>query len=140
GWHLSARSTTRETKLRPRTSALRACTDKTTGDSPTAPCLRVRSTAWYPISTRSFQVELGAMQRWNITTEDLKDIRHPVLSMRGSDTLPVFFEVADLLQQWIPEIDHGVDTVCEPRTCRAGIPSPSPAVSSSSSPRMIWRR
>src|SRR5262245_8051843 len=25
--------------------------------------------------------------------------------MRGSDTLPVFFEVADLLQQWIPEID-----------------------------------
>jgi pimeloyl-ACP methyl ester carboxylesterase len=52
-----------------------------------------------------FQVELGAMQRWNITTEGLKDIRHPVLSMRGSDTLPVFFEVADLLQQWIPDID-----------------------------------
>src|SRR5262245_46578013 len=52
-----------------------------------------------------FQVELGAMQRWNITTEGLRDIRHPVLSMRGSDTLPVFFEVADLLQQWIPEID-----------------------------------
>jgi pimeloyl-ACP methyl ester carboxylesterase len=52
-----------------------------------------------------FRVELGAMQRWNITTEGLKDIRHPVLSMRGSDTLPVFFEVADLLQQWIPEID-----------------------------------
>jgi pimeloyl-ACP methyl ester carboxylesterase len=45
------------------------------------------------------------MQRWNITTENLKDIRHPVLSMRGSDTLSVFFEVADPLQQWIPEID-----------------------------------
>jgi hypothetical protein len=27
------------------------------------------------------------------------------MSMRGSDTLPVFFEVTDLLQQWIPEID-----------------------------------
>src|SRR6516225_1249601 len=52
-----------------------------------------------------FQVELGAMLRWDITTEGLKDIRHPVLSMRGSDTLPVFFEGADLLQQWIPEID-----------------------------------
>ncbi|MGF6652254.1 pimeloyl-ACP methyl ester carboxylesterase [Paraburkholderia youngii] len=52
-----------------------------------------------------FQVELGAMQRWNITTEGLKDIRHPVLSMRGSNTLPVFFESADLLQQWIPDID-----------------------------------
>jgi len=52
-----------------------------------------------------FQVELGAMQGWNITTEDLKDIRLPVLSMRGSDTLPVFSEGADLLQQWIPEID-----------------------------------
>src|SRR5262249_15215707 len=52
-----------------------------------------------------FQVELGAMQCWKITTEGLKDIRHQVLSMRGSDTLPVFFEVADLLQQWIPEID-----------------------------------
>ena len=49
-----------------------------------------------------FQVELGAMQRWNITTEGLKDIRHPVLSMRGSDTLPVFFEGADLLQQLYP--------------------------------------
>jgi pimeloyl-ACP methyl ester carboxylesterase len=52
-----------------------------------------------------FQVELGAMLHWNITTEGLKGIRHPVLSMRGSDTLPVFFEVVDLLQQWIPEID-----------------------------------
>ena len=52
-----------------------------------------------------FQVELGAMQHWNITTNSLKDIRHPVLSMCGSDTLPVFFEGADLLQQWIPEID-----------------------------------
>ena len=31
-------------------------------------------------------------------------MRHPVLSMRGSDTLPVFFAGADLLQQWIPEI------------------------------------
>jgi pimeloyl-ACP methyl ester carboxylesterase len=52
-----------------------------------------------------FQVELGAMQRWNITTEVLKHTRHPVLSMRGSDTLPVFSEVADLLQQWIPKIE-----------------------------------
>jgi pimeloyl-ACP methyl ester carboxylesterase len=52
-----------------------------------------------------FQVELRAMLRWDITTEGLKDIRHRVLSMRGSDTLPVFFEGADLLQQWIPEID-----------------------------------
>src|SRR5262249_18542838 len=52
-----------------------------------------------------FQVELGAMQHWNITTEGLKNIRQPVLSMRGSDTLPVFVEVADLLQQWIPESD-----------------------------------
>ncbi|MBB5402556.1 alpha/beta fold hydrolase [Paraburkholderia youngii] len=52
-----------------------------------------------------FQVELGAMLRWDITTEGLKDIRHSVLSMRGSDTLPVFLEGADLLQQWIPEID-----------------------------------
>jgi pimeloyl-ACP methyl ester carboxylesterase len=52
-----------------------------------------------------FQVELGAMQRWNITTEDLKHTRHPVLSMHGSDTLPVFSEVADLLQQWIPKTE-----------------------------------
>ena len=58
-----------------------------------------------------FQVELGAMQHWNVTTEDLRNIRQPVLSMRGSDTLPVFFEVADLLQQRIPEID----TVSIPR-------------------------
>jgi pimeloyl-ACP methyl ester carboxylesterase len=52
-----------------------------------------------------FQVELGAMTHWNITTEELKDIRLPVLSLRGSDTLPVFLEGADLLQQWIPEIN-----------------------------------
>jgi pimeloyl-ACP methyl ester carboxylesterase len=55
-----------------------------------------------------FQVELGAMQHWNITIEGLKDIRCPVLSMRGSDTLPVFFEGAELLQQWIPEIDKAL--------------------------------
>jgi pimeloyl-ACP methyl ester carboxylesterase len=52
-----------------------------------------------------FQVEVGAMQGWNVTTEGLKDIRHPVLSMRGSDSLPVFFEGSDLLRRWIPEID-----------------------------------
>src|ERR1700756_75233 len=51
-----------------------------------------------------FQVELGAMQRWNITTEGLKDVRQPVVSLRGSDTSQVFIEGADLLQQWIPEI------------------------------------
>jgi pimeloyl-ACP methyl ester carboxylesterase len=51
-----------------------------------------------------FQVELGAMQSWDITTEGLKDIRQPVVSLRGSDTSQVFFEGADLLQQWIPEI------------------------------------
>ncbi|RKU00169.1 hypothetical protein C7H84_27280 [Burkholderia sp. Nafp2/4-1b] len=58
-----------------------------------------------------FQVELGAMLRWDITTEGLKDIRHPVLSMRGSDTLPVFFEGADLMQRWIPQI-HTVSIPC----------------------------
>src|SRR5262249_15932524 len=52
-----------------------------------------------------FQVEPGSRQPWNTTTEGLKDIRHPVLPMRGNDTLPAFFEAADLLQQWIPEID-----------------------------------
>src|SRR5262249_34073140 len=52
-----------------------------------------------------FQVELGAMQRCNITTKALKYIRHPVLSMRGSNPLRLFFEGADLLQKWIPKID-----------------------------------
>jgi len=69
-----------------------------------------------------FQVELGAMQHWNITTEGLKNIRHPVLSMRGSDTLPVFFEGADLLQQWIPE----VDTMLIPRASH-DLPGRNPA-------------
>ena len=52
-----------------------------------------------------FQVELGAMQHWTISTEGLKNLRHPVLSVTGSDTLPVFSEGADLLQRWIPTID-----------------------------------
>ena len=69
-----------------------------------------------------FQVELGAMQHCNITTEGLKDIRHPVLSMLGSDTLPVFFEGADLLQQWIPKID----TVSIPRASH-DLPGRNPA-------------
>jgi len=72
-----------------------------------------------------FQVELGAMQCWNITTEGLRDVRHPVLSMRGSDTLPVFFEVADLLQRWVPEIDT-VSIPCASHDLPAGIPPPSP--------------
>jgi len=59
-----------------------------------------------------------------------------VLSMRGSDTLPVFFEVADLLQQWIAEID----TVSIPCASH-DLPGRNPvAVASglvSSSPRMI---
>ena len=42
--------------------------------------------------------------------------------MRGSDTLPVFFEVADLLQQWIPEID----TVSIP-CARHDLPGRNPA-------------
>jgi pimeloyl-ACP methyl ester carboxylesterase len=69
-----------------------------------------------------FQVELGAMQHWNITIEGLKDIRCPVLSMRGSDTLPVFFEGADLLQQWIPKIE----TVSIPRASH-DLPGRNPA-------------
>jgi len=42
--------------------------------------------------------------------------------MRGSDTLPVFFEGADLLQQWIPE----VDTVSIPRASH-DLPGRNPA-------------
>jgi hypothetical protein len=55
------------------------------------------------------------MQHWNISTEDLKDIRHPVLSMRGSDTLPVFFEGRRSTAAVDSKNRHGVDTVCEPR-------------------------
>ena len=69
-----------------------------------------------------FQVELGAMQHWNTTIEGLKDIRCPVLSMRGSETLPVFSEGAALLQQWIPEID----TVLIPRASH-DLPGRNPA-------------
>ena len=42
--------------------------------------------------------------------------------MRGSDTLPVFFKGADLLQQWIPEID----TVSIPRASH-DLPGRNPA-------------
>jgi len=45
-----------------------------------------------------------------------------VLSMRGSDTLPVFFEGADPLQQWIPE----TDTVSIPRASH-DLPGRNPA-------------
>ena len=52
----------------------------------------------------------------------LYGIRHPVLSMRGSDTLPIFFEGANLLQQWIPKID----TVSIPRASH-DLPGRNPA-------------
>jgi pimeloyl-ACP methyl ester carboxylesterase len=78
----------------------------------------VPSTAVSDIDT-FFQVELRAMQCW---TEGLKNIRQPVLSMRGSDTLPVFFEGADPLQQWIPKID----TVSIPRASH-DLPGRNPA-------------
>src|SRR5262252_1308594 len=138
GWHLSARSTTRETKLRPRTSAWQACTDKTTGDSPTAPCLRVRSTARYPISTRSFKsnsepCNTGISQPKARKIFDTRCCRCAAAThCRYSLRSPIYCSSG-----------FQKSTRCRYRvratTCRAGIPPPSPPASSSSSPtRMIW--
>ena len=62
---------------------------------------------------------------------DVRGSGAPAVFIHGSILPDGFVPVIDLLQQWIPEIDTGRYRV-RATTCRAGIPTPSPPVSSSS--------
>ena len=53
-----------------------------------------------------FGVELPAMAAWAFGPERAAGIRCPVLSVLGSDTLPLFTEVAALLRSSLPNVEE----------------------------------
>jgi pimeloyl-ACP methyl ester carboxylesterase len=52
-----------------------------------------------------FGIELPAIAEWGLGPEQAAAIRCPVLSVLGSDTLPLFVEVADLLRSSVPDVE-----------------------------------
>jgi pimeloyl-ACP methyl ester carboxylesterase len=55
-----------------------------------------------------FGVELPAMAGWALSPEKAAAIGCPVLSLLGSDTLPLFVEVAALLRSSLPDVEECV--------------------------------
>jgi pimeloyl-ACP methyl ester carboxylesterase len=52
-----------------------------------------------------FGVELPAISEWEFAPEQAAAIRCPVLSVLGTDTLPLFVEVADFLRSSVPHVE-----------------------------------
>jgi len=50
-----------------------------------------------------FQVELPAVQKWNLTSEQAARITVPVLFVQGERTWPIFGEVHDLVHRLLPQ-------------------------------------
>jgi pimeloyl-ACP methyl ester carboxylesterase len=75
-----------------------------------------------------FQVELPALQAWRFTSADAQRIRHPMVSVLGSDTAPIFRETHELLTRWLPQTEklvipqatHGLQTM-NPRAVADGL-------------------
>jgi pimeloyl-ACP methyl ester carboxylesterase len=75
-----------------------------------------------------FQVELPAMEAWRFTHADAQRIHHPVVSVLGSETAPIFSETHALLKQWLPQTEelvipqatHGLQTM-NPRAVAEGL-------------------
>ena len=61
-----------------------------------------------PRADTLFGVELPAMASWAFGTERAAAIGCPVLSMLGTDTLPLFVEVAALLRSSLPDVEECV--------------------------------
>ncbi|HJR24785.1 MAG TPA: alpha/beta hydrolase [Acidimicrobiales bacterium] len=53
-----------------------------------------------------FGVELPALGAWVFTPEQAATIECPVLSVLGSDTQPLWFEVAELLERSLPDVEE----------------------------------
>ena len=57
-----------------------------------------------------FGVELPSLAEWTLSAEQAASIRVPVLSVLGSDTLPLWIEVAAYLRSNMPRIEeHTID-------------------------------
>ncbi|MFI1285593.1 alpha/beta fold hydrolase [Streptomyces sp. NPDC020858] len=55
-----------------------------------------------------FGVELPALAAWRFDADDAAAIRQPVLSVLGSDTRPLWVEVAAFLRSTVPDIEECV--------------------------------
>ena len=49
-----------------------------------------------------FRIETSALGEWHFAREDAARIRQPVLAILGADSAPVFHEIHELVQSWIP--------------------------------------
>jgi pimeloyl-ACP methyl ester carboxylesterase len=52
-----------------------------------------------------FGIELPALSAWSFTREQAAAISQPVLSVLGSNTEPLWVEVADLLRSWLTHVE-----------------------------------
>ena len=59
-----------------------------------------------------FGIELPSLGAWKFGAEEAATVTQPVLSVSGSDTDPLWVEVAGLLRSWFPQVEeltvHGV--------------------------------
>jgi len=53
-----------------------------------------------------FGVELPGLGAWPFGAADAMSIRQPVLSVLGTDTEPLWVEIAALLRSWIPQLEE----------------------------------
>ena len=53
-----------------------------------------------------FGIELPALTEWTFGAEQAAAIHQPVLSVLGSETQPVWVEVADFLRSALPQVDE----------------------------------
>jgi pimeloyl-ACP methyl ester carboxylesterase len=53
-----------------------------------------------------FGVELPALTEWEFGPEQAAAIGGPVLSVLGSETQPLWVEVADFLRSWLPQVEE----------------------------------
>ena len=52
-----------------------------------------------------FGVELPALGAWTFGAAEARRISQPVLSVLGSDTAPLWVEIAGLLRSWLPRVE-----------------------------------
>jgi pimeloyl-ACP methyl ester carboxylesterase len=53
-----------------------------------------------------FGVELPALAHWEFGAAEAVQVRRPTLSILGSDTLPLWVEVAELLRSTMPYLEE----------------------------------
>lgn len=53
-----------------------------------------------------FEVEAPALREWRFAPEDAHSIKQPSLSVLGSDSAPIFYEVHQFLKKWMPHADE----------------------------------